>query len=117
MILMLVMAVVAEASILILCMIFFIADANDFSVPNVAIPQGGIPVTICEPVLATQDEIVEGDHDFSINIASTNQPSFVTVVMPDTTPVTIMDDDGMLQGIVIRAAYTVAVMYITDALL
>ena len=81
------------------------------------IPQGDIPVTICEPVMATQDEIVEGNHDFNINITSTNQPSLVTVVTPDTTPVTIMDDDGMLQGIVIHVAYTVALMTVTDALL
>ena len=60
------------------------------------IPQGGIPVTICAPVTAIQDGLAEGNHDFSINIASTNQPGSVTVVMPDTTSVTIMDDDGML---------------------
>ena len=72
-----------------------------------------IPVTMCAPVVATQDGLVEGNHDFSINIAS----SFATVVMPDTTSVTIMDDDGMLQGIVIHVAYTVAVMNVTNVVL
>ena len=60
------------------------------------ISRGVVPITSCEPVMATQDELVEGDHGFSINIASTNQSSSVTVVTPDTTPVIIMDDDGML---------------------
>ena len=76
--------------------IIFVTDTNDFSVPNVVILPGGIPVTICAPVMATQDELVEGNHGFSINIASTNQPSSVTVGTPDTTSVTIIDDDGML---------------------
>ena len=76
--------------------IFFVTDTDDFNVSNVVIPQGGIPVTTCASVMATQDGLAEGDHDFSINIDSTNQPVSVTVVMPDTTSVIITDDDGML---------------------
>ena len=79
--------------------IIFVTDTNDFSVPNVVIqpgifpvtnvviPQGGIPVTMCAPVMATQDELAEGNHGFSINIASTSLASSVTVITPDTTSV------------------------------
>ena len=62
--------------------------------------------------MAIQDGLAEGDHGFSINIASTSL-SAVTVGTPGTTSVTIDDDDGMLQGMVTREAYC-SVTTVTD---
>ena len=52
-------------------------------------------MTGCASVMATQDTLVEGDHGFDISILSTDLPDYVTIESPDTTTVTIVDDDGM----------------------
>ena len=52
---------------------------------------------MCASIMALPDGLAEGDHGFSISIASTSLSS-VTVGTPGTTSVTIADDDGMLQG-------------------
>jgi hypothetical protein len=72
------------------------ATGADYNVPNIVISQGGLPMTGCASVMATQDTLVEGEHGFDISISSTGLPDYVTIESPDTTTVTITDDDGII---------------------
>ena len=78
-------------------MIFSPTESDDFSLSmmNIIIPAGDIPSTgnDCVNVSALDDTILEGSEDFNIMISGTDLAE-VTVYMPNTTTVTIIDADG-----------------------
>ena len=49
--------------------------------------------TACATINSIDDLILEGDHSFTVSIASTS-PN-VTIAMPSSAEVTIMDNEGM----------------------
>ena len=65
---------------------------------EITIPSGSSiptsPGTNCVTVSALQDELVEGDHDFEIEITSTDLDAVVPGTQSINT-VTITDEDGM----------------------
>ena len=76
---------------------FFLAGPGDFSLTmtTITIPDGPIPNLgpDCVSVMAIDDTLAEASETFDIVIISTNQPE-VSVGTPDTTLVTINDNEG-----------------------
>ena len=60
---------------------------------------GAAPVSACITVIALQDSLVEGIDTFIITLTSTDNPR-VTVGVPNTATISIIDDDGMFGTIV-----------------
>ena len=50
----------------------------------------------CATIGTTQDELIEGNHGFNIDISLTNETSDITLGSQDSVIITIIDDDGML---------------------
>ena len=72
---------------------------NDFTLDTmeIIIAPGNLPITMgnCLMVTAIDDSLVEGDHEFDINIASTSNDQQIDIVDPSVNTVTITDNDGM----------------------
>ena len=76
----------------------FTVDNDDYNLNmmEITIPRStSTPTdgTHCVNVSAQVDDLLEGDHGFSISIASTNYPDNV-FTSPATVTVTIIDQDG-----------------------
>ena len=78
--------------------IFSPAENGDFSLneTRLTIPVGDIPSpgNVCVNVTALDDTILEGSEEFSISIAGTDIAE-VTVGVPSSSMVTIIDADGV----------------------
>ena len=76
-----------------------ISDENDFTLQTYT---GVFTVgtvfrdTLCIDISTTEDNFLEGDHEFTVSIVSTtpNDDDAVTISAPSTHVVTIDDDDG-----------------------
>ena len=53
-----------------------------------------LPATQCIEISTTEDDFLEGDHEFTVSIVSTTLNNAVTISAPSTHVVTIDDDDG-----------------------
>ena len=64
---------------------------------EIIIPPGNLPIISgnCLMVTAIDDNLVEGDHEFDINITSTCNDQQIDIVDPSVNTVTITDNDGM----------------------
>lgn len=68
---------------------------EDFAVPNpfmIVFPAGGTDSTLCSNVVIINDNAVEDDHQFTVNIMDTTSGSLIND--PSTTIITIEDDEG-----------------------
>ena len=59
---------------------------------RITIPAGQLSVHF--NITINDDNILEGDENFSLTINATSLPSYVTVTDPYHTTVTILDNDG-----------------------
>ena len=63
---------------------------------EIIIAPGNLPIMgNCLMVTAIDDNLVEGDHEFDINITSTSNDQQIDIVDPSVNTVTITDNDGM----------------------
>ena len=64
---------------------------------EIIIAPGNLPIVSgdCLNVTAIDDSLVEGDHEFDINITSTSNDQQIDIVDPSVNTVTITDNDGM----------------------
>ena len=56
----------------------------------------GAVTPACVDISITNDDDLEGDHTFSLNLGGTNTPSLGGTGAPTTTAVTIQDPEGIL---------------------
>ena len=70
---------------------------NDFMLDTMEITfsPGVLSLTSCLMVTAVDDDEVEGDHEFDINITSTSLDQQIDIIDPRVNTVTITDNDGM----------------------
>ena len=55
------------------------------------------PLVDCVMIMAIDDIILEGDHDFSVEIGGVSPPGAVTAT--ESFTVTITDNDGMISSV------------------
>ena len=80
-------------------LIFSAAYPEDFEVPSpftVVFPAGGTDSTLCSNVVIINDNALEDEHEFTVEIESisSGSPHAVIDVASTTTTVTIEDDEG-----------------------
>ena len=74
-----------------------ISDENDFThqtYTEVFTVGTVFPDIQCIDISTTEDDFLEGDHEFTVSIVSTTLNNAVTISSPSTHVVTIDDNDG-----------------------
>ena len=73
------------------------SDGSDFDddMYTVTFVVGPLPMTQCASISTTEDEVLEGDHDFTVSLVSITPDDVAEIVTQSTHTVTINDDDGM----------------------
>ena len=74
-----------------------ISDENDFThqmYTELFAVGTTFPATQCIDISTTQDDFLEGAHEFTVSIESTMPNDAVTISAPSSHVVTIDDDDG-----------------------
>ena len=77
--------------------LYSISDGDDFThqmYTEMFTVGTSLPATQCIEISTTEDEFLEGDHEFTVSFVSTTLNNAVTISAPSTHVVTIDDDDG-----------------------